>query len=122
MSAKTPSQVNELLIQYLTEGDVDAALDLYEDEASFVSAEGVVTGKAAIRESLQGFTSFNPRFEVTPKPTVQNGDLALTGNHWSMKGVDGNGQPVEISGSSYEIVRCGADGNWRFLIDNPDAE
>lgn len=122
MKAKTPEQVNELLIEYLSQCDVDAALDLYEDDASFVTAQGVVTGKDAIREILEGFTALKPRFQIRPKPAVQNGNLALTGNHWSLTGVGEGGQSIELSGSSYEIVRCGPDGNWRFLIDNPDAE
>lgn len=122
MSAKTPEQVNELLIEYLSEGNVDAAVELYEDDASFVTAEGTVTGKTAIREILEGFTSLKPRFQIRPKPAVQNGNLGLTGNHWSLTGTDADGQPIELSGSSYEVVRRGPDGNWRFLIDNPDAE
>jgi len=44
MKAETPNQVNELLIEYLTNLDADSALELYEEDASFVTADGTVTG------------------------------------------------------------------------------
>jgi len=122
MKAETPNQVNELLIEYLTNLDVDSALELYEEDASFVTADGTVTGKATIREVLEGFTALKPKFTIWPKEVVQNVDIALTGNHWSLVGTDGDGQSVALSRSSYEVVRLGADGNWRFVIDNPDVE
>lgn len=122
MPANTPEQVNELLIDALSRGDIDTAITLYEPDASFVSAGETVTGTAAIRAVLQGFAATKPVFTIKPKPTVQSGDVALTGNHWSLIGTDAQGEPLSMSGSSYEVVRRGADGNWRFLIDNPDAE
>ncbi len=69
---------------------------------------------------LEAFAAVKPRFRIEPKPTVRSGDIALTGNHWSLTGTDGDGNPIEMSGSSFEVVRCGPDGNWRFAIDNPD--
>lgn len=122
MNAKSPEQVNELLIDALTRGDIDSAVGLYEADAKFVTAEGVVTGKTAIRNVLEGFISVAPTFRLRPKATVRNGEIALTGNNWSLTGTDQDGQSVEMSGSSYEVVRRGSDGNWRFVIDNPDAK
>ena len=120
MAAKTPEQVNEQLIDALTRGDIDAAIDLYEPEASFVNEGEVVIGTVAIRRILEAFASVKPQFKIKARPTVQSGDIALTGNHWSLAGTDPDGNPLEMSGSSYEVVRRGADGNWRFAIDNPD--
>lgn len=120
MAAQTPEEVNLQLIDALSCGDVDAALALYEPEASFVSEGQVVTGRAAIRSIMEAFVATRPQFTVEPKPTVRAGDVALTGNHWSLKGSDPDGKPIEMSGSSFEVVRRGADGNWRFAIDNPD--
>ncbi len=122
MQAKSPEQVNELLIDALTRGDIDGALSLYEEDARFVTADGVVSGKPAIRTVLEGFIAVAPVFDIKPKPTVRNGDIALTGNDWRLEGKDASGNGVAMSGSSYEVVRCGADGNWRFSIDNPDAK
>ena len=122
MPAKSPEQVNEILIDALSKGDIDTAISLYEADASFVTAEGTVQGVDAIRPVLEGFAAVSPNFTINPKSTVQTGDVALTGNNWSLTGKDADGNPLEMSGSSYEVVRRGADGNWRFIIDNPDAE
>lgn len=121
MPAKTPEQVNEQLIDALTRGDIDAALALYEPDASFVADGTIISGTDRIRSVLESFAAVKPVFELKPKPTVQTGDIALTGNDWSLTGTDGDGNPISMQGSSYEVVRCGADGNWRFAIDNPDA-
>ncbi|MEM7541607.1 MAG: nuclear transport factor 2 family protein [Pseudomonadota bacterium] len=120
MPAKTPEQCNSLLLDALTQGDLDAAMALYEPDASFVTEQGVVTGDA-IRAVLEGFAGIKPSFDYTPKPSVVNGNIALTGNNWTVTGTDPDGNAVEMSGSSAEVLRQGADGNWRFLIDNPNA-
>lgn len=120
MSAQSPDQVNEQLIEALTRGDIDAAIELYEPDASFVNAGEIVTGLAGIRAIMETFAAVKPKFDIRPKPTVQSGDIALTGNNWSLTGTDVSGNAMEMSGSSFEVVRRGADGNWRFVIDNPD--
>lgn len=120
MPATTPEQVNELLIEALTNGDLDAALAMYEPGASFVSNGETVSGIDAIRPLLESFIAVKPRFSLTAKPTARSGDLALTGNHWSLAGTDGDGNEIAMSGSSFEVVRQGTDGYWRFVIDNPD--
>ncbi len=120
MAASTPEQVNEQLIDALTRGDIDAAINLYEPEASFVNEGEVVIGTASIRKILEAFAAVKPQFKIEAKPTVQSGDIALTGNHWSLVGTDPEGKSLEMSGSSFEVVRRGADGHWRFAIDNPD--
>ena len=120
MPARTPEEVNERLIDALTRGAVDAAIAMYEPEASFVNEREVVTGHTAIRAILEAFIAVKPQFKIEPKPTVQSGDIALTGNHWSLTGTDAEGNPMQMSGSSLEVVRRGSDGNWRFVIDNPD--
>ena len=120
MPAQTPEQVNEQLIDALNRGDIDAAMDLYGPEASFVNEGEVVTGLAAIRAIMEAFAAVKPKFDFKPKATVQSGDIALTGNNWSLTGTDADGNAMEMSGNSFEVVRRGSDGNWRFVIDVPD--
>lgn len=47
------------------------------------------------------------------------GDTALTQNKWTMKATGPDGSPVDLAGQSAEVMRRQADGNWKFLIDNP---
>jgi len=122
MTARTPEEVNTQLIDALTRGDVDGALALYEPKASFVNEGEVVTGHAAIRSIMEAFVATRPQFTLQPKPTVRSGDIALTGTHWSLKGTDPDGKPIEMAGSSFEVVRRQPDGSWLFAIDNPNVD
>ena len=42
----------------------------------------------------------------------------MTGR-WSIQGADANGAPVELAGTTVEVVRRQADGSWRYAIDVP---
>jgi uncharacterized protein (TIGR02246 family) len=121
MPAHKPEECDTLLIEAANRGDLEAAVALYEPNASFVQDSGeVVTGLAAIREVMQGFLALKPKFTITVK-AVQSGDggLALLRAKWSMTGTGPDGKPVTMSGNSTEVVRRQSDGTWRFVIDNP---
>ena len=80
MGAKTPKELHELFAKGFNAKDLDALLDLYEDDAVLVAAPGApVQGKAAIRESLEGFLAMGGTIEfLAESDPVVNGDLALT--------------------------------------------
>ncbi len=121
MPARKPEECDLLLIEAAHAGDVEAAVALYEPNASFVQDSGeVATGHAAIREVMKGFLALKPRFTMKVD-AVQNGDgtLALTRSTWSMTGTDPEGKSVTLGGHSAEVVRRQSDGTWKFVIDNP---
>jgi ketosteroid isomerase-like protein len=37
---------------------------------------------------------------------------------WSIDGKGPDGEDVHLGGSASDIVRRGADGRWRYIIDN----
>ena len=45
-------------------------------------------------------------------------DIAQIVLDWSIDGTGPNGKRVHIGGSASDVVRRGADGLWRYLIDN----
>jgi len=121
MPARKPEECDTLLVEAINRGDLEAALALYEPNASFVQDSGeVVTGLGAIREVMQGFLAIKPKFSIEVK-AVQSGDggLALLRAKWSATGTGPDGKPMSISGNSTEVVRRQSDGTWRFVIDNP---
>ena len=121
MPARKPEECDTLLVEAVNRGDLEAAVALYEPNASFVLESGqVVTGKAAIREAMQGFLALKPKFTIEVK-AVQSGDggLALTRGKWSLSGTGPDGKPTAMSGNSTEVVRRQTDGTWLFVIDNP---
>ena len=121
MPARRPEECDTLLVEAINRGDAEAAVALYEANASFVQDSGeVVTGLAAIREIMQSFVALKPKFAIEVK-AVQSGDgnLALLRAQWSATGTGPDGKPVSITGKSTEVVRRQPDGTWRFVIDNP---
>jgi uncharacterized protein (TIGR02246 family) len=121
MPAYKPEQCDQLLIEAMNRGDLEACVALYEPNASFVLDSGeIVTGRAAIREVAQSYLALKPKFTITVKAVQNgNGDLALTTTTWSVTGVDADGKPFTGSGKSAEVVRRQPDGTWLFTIDNP---
>lgn len=121
MPARRPEECDLLLVEALNNGDLEAALALYEPNASFVLDSGqIITGVAAIREVMQGFLALKPEFTMEVK-AVQNGDenIALLRGKWRLSGTGPDGKPMTMSGNSTEVVRRQPDGTWRFIIDNP---
>ena len=119
MPNRKPEDCDLLLAEAMNKGDLEAAVALYEPEASFVQEGKVVSGKAAIREIMQGFLAIKPqlKLEVT---TAQSGDIALLNSKWSITGTDAEGKPVSMSGNGAEVVRRQADGTWLFVVDSPN--
>ena len=46
-------------------------------------------------------------------------DLALVIAAWTFAGTGPDGAPVNLAGTSADVLRCQPDGSWRFVIDNP---
>jgi uncharacterized protein (TIGR02246 family) len=120
MPARTPEEVDQLFVEKINAGDLEAVVALYESDATLAPQPGqAATGTAAIRDAIRGFMAMKPRFTVTAKPTVSAGDLALTGLEWILHGTGPDGKAVEMRGHSAEIVRRQSDGTWKFVVDNP---
>ena len=74
MPAHKPEECDLLLFEALDRGDVDAAVALYEPNASYVLDSGqILTGRAAIREVAQSYVAFKPKFTVEVKAAIQSG-------------------------------------------------
>ncbi len=61
-----------------------------------------------------------PKISMVAKEAVRTGDIAVTGGTWSLTGTDADGEALEMSGRSVEVVRRQADGTWLFAIDLPN--
>jgi ketosteroid isomerase-like protein len=121
MSVTSPEEMHRAFAEAFNKGDVDALLALYEDEAALVpqpQAEARV-GKSQLREALQPFLALNGRITLTIKAIIQTGDLALNVSQWSLSGTDPDGNPVQMGGTTGEVLRRQADGSWLYVIDNP---
>ena len=108
-------------------GDVDAAADLYEEDALFAPpGEAVVQGKTAIRA---WFAASFPMLEVlgvqlrSSNQTVV-GDYALSSlaAQFTMRPRKNGAESFVVDAFSTEVLHRGADGGWRYHINLGSAQ
>jgi ketosteroid isomerase-like protein len=98
----------------MAEGDVDAALSVYDLEAVFVNQSGKVTrGRRDLRQELAPFAAMKARFDFTIKQVIETGDIALMHTEWTVSGP----RPMQVY--AIEVARRQADGTWCWLIGDP---
>lgn len=118
--ATTPEQVLELFASALNSRDVDAAISLYEPEATFTPRPGEeVAGLSDIRSALDQFVAIQPRLSGEVSKVLVADDIALVQNRWQLQGTQPDGSPVAMGGHSADVLRRAPDGTWRILIDDP---
>jgi uncharacterized protein (TIGR02246 family) len=115
------AQVIRDFAERVGEGDLEGALSLYEPTGVFVPGPGEspVAGSDAIREALAPLVATRPRMNGQIEKVVEAGDTALIVNRWRLSGVQPDGEALELAGLSADVLRRGADGAWRILIDDP---
>ena len=115
-----PEQTVEQLTLALNQGDLDAAVALYEENAVLVGRPGqVARGRSQIRQALQDFVALHPTLTTTATQVTESGDLALYMSRWSLRGTDPSGASVTMGGESTDILRRQSDGRWLIALDNP---
>ena len=120
MAARTPEDVDRLFAEALNAGNLDALVALYEPQGTLMPSPcTLVTGTAAIRESLAGFLGGKPRMSLTTRLVAQSGELAVTSANWELAMTGPDGKPATMTAQSVEVVRRQADGSWRAVIDLP---
>jgi ketosteroid isomerase-like protein len=66
--ANTPEETSRLIGEAITSGDMDAALSLYEPDATFAMpkglGEGSVTGLDGLRDAFNGFLAMSPELTI----------------------------------------------------------
>ena len=72
-----------------------------------------------IRESLRSFIDLNGKLDLKVKRVLRASDLALVTTEWSFSGTGSDGNPVNMTAKSADVLRHQADGTWWFVIDNP---
>jgi ketosteroid isomerase-like protein len=92
----------------------------YEVDAVLVPQAGVaVSGVAARRAAYEHLLGFGVPMVASTRHLHVAGDVALSVVEWSMRGTARQGFPLDLSGVSSDVLRRGADGRWRYLINNP---
>ncbi len=76
-------------------------------------------GREAIREALAPFFALGGRIESSFARTHETGGIAFVANRWRLLATQPDGTPLELSGTSTDVLRRRADGSWGILVDDP---
>jgi uncharacterized protein (TIGR02246 family) len=114
------AQVIERFAAHLNDGDVEGALALYDDEAVFAVQPGqLVRGRDEIRTALHDFAALKPTLSGEIVKVLETENHAVVFNRWNLMGTSPDGAPVEMGGTSADVLRKDESGRWRVLIDDP---
>ena len=121
MAPNSPEDMHSEFTRAFNAGDVDALLRLYEPEAIMTPEPGTaVAGTDAIREALNGYLALKSKIEFKTQPVFKAGNLALMHGDWTLAGTAPDGNAVNLTGHSTEVLRRQPDGTWLYVIDIPD--
>jgi ketosteroid isomerase-like protein len=116
----TPEATIARFSELLSQGRIEALLNLYEADAAFAPEPGrSVVGTASIRRELERFAALQPRMTGSVKKVIETRDTALVAYRWTLDGTAPDGSPVEMAGTSADVLRRRPNGSWGVLIDDP---
>jgi ketosteroid isomerase-like protein len=118
-----PNQAHPAWADAFNRGDIDALIDLYEDEAVLLAdpqTQAVSRGKDEIRQALEGFLSMGASFAFERTESFEGDDVAIVYSTWALTGGSGpDGQPLDVRAQTTDVIRRQGDGSWLFALDNP---
>ncbi|MGE0485241.1 MAG: SgcJ/EcaC family oxidoreductase [Gammaproteobacteria bacterium] len=115
-----PEIVHEQFLRCFRARDLDGLLELYEDEATLVGADGqVASGKSHLREFFTQLLALDVELELVTRYAARCGDIALLSNAWRLTGNDADGRPLERRGQTTEVARRQPNGRWLLIVDHP---
>ena len=118
--ARRPEDIVPALLAHINSLDTEVMLGFYDPQGVLVDADGVPqAGAAAIRAELRKYFSLGLPMSITARHIFVAGDIASLVLDWSIVGTGPDGQAVNMVATANDIARRGADGYWRYLIDNP---
>jgi len=116
----TPAATVERFSELLSQGRIEALVELYEGDAAFLPEPGrTVVGTASIRAELERFAALQPRMTGSVEKVIETRDTALVAYRWQLEGTAPDGSPVDMAGTSADVLRRRPDGSWGVLIDDP---
>ena len=113
-----PEGIVTSLLERFNSGKVSAMETLYEGAVLIADDGRTVTDRAEISAELERDLSLGLPLGAEARHVFVADDIAQIVVDWSIDGTGPDGKHVHLGGSASDIVRRGADGLWRSLIDN----
>ena len=119
MKVTRPQDFHRSYAEAFNTGDIQVLLDHYERDATFVPQPGqTVSGHPAIGEALQQYQAAG-KMTAETRYCFESGDVALASASWQIKGFSQDGEPVEVQGTSVDLLRRQRGGHWLLVADHP---
>ena len=116
--ARGPAEVLLLACAALTDGDLEAAVALYEPDATLAwGQDHSAAGHPAIRQVLAGVMDMRLPLRARAVQVLRAGPLALVTGERTLTGTGLDGVAVTLTGPTALIARCQPDGTWRTAAD-----
>jgi ketosteroid isomerase-like protein len=114
MPATNPEEICRLFQQYIAEGDLESALNVYDLNAVFLNqSRDVSKGREGLRQELAPLAAMKVHFDFKVKQVIESGDIALMHTEWTVSGPE----PMKVY--AIEVARRQQDGSWCWLIGDP---
>jgi ketosteroid isomerase-like protein len=114
-----PEGVIPSLLERFNSGKIEAMMDLYAPEAVVIAKDGrTITDRTEIAAQFQRDMSLGLPLKANVRHVFVGADTAQIVVDWSIDGKGPDGKDIHLGGSASDIVRRGADGRWRYIIDN----
>ncbi|MEU7873780.1 DUF4440 domain-containing protein [Dactylosporangium sp. NPDC049140] len=113
-----PEGVIPSLVERFNSGRVSEMMTLYEG-AVLISDDGrTVTDRTEIEAELEQDLSLGLPLKAKARHVFVAGDIAEIVVDWAIDGTGSDGRHLHVAGTASDVARRGADGRWRYLIDN----
>ena len=114
-----PEGVVPSLIERFKSGRVSEVMALFEPKSVFVANDGrTITDHAETAAKLERDIMVGLPVKTIVRHVFVADDIAQLVVDWSIDGTGPDGKQVHLGGTACDIVRRGADGFWRFIVDN----
>jgi len=117
--ASDVEQHTDVFMRAFNSGRMELIEQLFDPEAVFVPEPGKPVTGAEILRRTEEFLALGVPLSATARHIYQAGDTALLIVDWVIDGTGSDGSPVHMTGTATDVVRRGADGRWRYLVDSP---
>lgn len=114
-----PATLPGVFADAFNSGDPDAVERLFEPGAVFVTEPGNPVRGDQRRHATGEFLRLGVPIAITLRHSYVHDDIALLIGDFVIAGTGPDGDPVHIEGTATDVARRGADGCWRYVIDNP---
>ena len=116
MAVKSPEKITAAFLAAYNARNKAALMALYAEDAAYTfNGVTIITGLGKIGAAFDRGLASSLNMTGSVLSCVTSCDTALVRMHWKMVKPDGG---FHSEGVSCEILRKGADGLWRYIIDD----